>query len=278
MSDLNMFSLAVETYQRLLPELKQRVARATVPIQVQTPADNAPTVADLVELIQPTPPQTGMLGQCEDGAPFLLDLSGQETGSILLVGDPDSGKDHHLQTVVDSTIRLNAPHEVQVAVLTRNVDAWKPIAGMPGYSSHFSGIFAWYEQGAADLVHQLASLAEDRSSSRRSGATVLLVIDDLSGVFDADFETQNGLHWLLVDGPFSHIRPIASLDASLCSVNPFWVDTFRTFLIGKIEKGSALEEMGFSPEPDAMSLIPGLEYCAFMGQEWMKYRVPALNF
>ncbi len=278
MNDNNMISPAVDTYQRLFPELKQRVAGRTAPVQVQIQDEVASVVTELIEMIQPLPPQSTLLGVCEDGAPFLLDLAGQETGALLITGDSGCGITRHLQATVAATILLNAPHEVQIAVLTRDPEKWKPLANMPGGRRHFSGIYAWYEQGAIDLIDQLINLADDRSSDRRTGATVLLVIDDLSGVFNAGFEAQNGLHRLLVDGPFSHIRPIASLDAQLCTPNPFWVDAFRTFLIGKVASGDTFKDLGFSLDPGALDLVDGLEFSAFTGQEWMKYRVPTLDF
>ena len=277
MSDANLLSLAIETYQRLLPELKQKTADNPIDATDQVLATNIPTVAELVELVQPLPGQSCLLGLCDDGAPFLFDLANRETGSLLLVGDAGAGKTHHLQTIVDSAVRLNAPHEVQIAVLTRDSDEWKALMKSPGYARYISGVYSWYEQGAINLIDQLVRLGENRNSGRHSGATVLLILDDLAGVFDASFETQNGLHWLLVDGPFSGIRPIASLDARLCPENPFWMDAFRTFLIGKVAASDSINSLGFSPEPETGSLVPGLEFCAFMGQQWMTYHVPTMD-
>ncbi len=122
----------------------------------------------------------------------------------------------------------------------------KSLQKVPGYEKYFIEITAWYEQGANDLVNDLVSLGENRSSGRHPGATVLVILDDLPGVFNSDFEIQNGLHWLLENGAFSLIRPVASMDAQFSPANPFWIDAFRTFLVGKIASNSLAQSLGLT--------------------------------
>lgn len=274
MSDANMLTLAVETYQRLLPELKNMLVRRNQRIPDQVQEIQTPTLAEILQAVQPIPPQTCVVGLCEDNLPFLLDLTGSDTGSLLVTGDPSCGKTEHLKVLAESAIGLNSPHEVQIAVLTNDPDAWAGLRETPGYDRYFIGIFAWYEQGAGDLVNTLVSLGEDRSSGRHPGATVLLLVDHLPGVFEADFEIQNGLHWLLEYGSYSHIRPVASMDAQLCPSNPFWVDTFRTFLIGRIASDSLAQSLGLSGVMSTQNLISNHEFSAFTGQTWTRYRLP----
>jgi len=84
------------------------------------------------------------------------------------------------------------------------------------------------------------------------------------------------LHWLLEYGAQTHIRSIASLDASQCVKNPFWIDAFRTFLVGRIESPSLADNLGYSQ--DLMeSLSPGLDFIAYTGQTWLKYCLPTLS-
>jgi hypothetical protein len=235
------------------------------------------TVSGIIERMESLPAKTCLLGQCSDDAPFLFDLSNPETGSLLLVGDPGCGKTHHLQAVVESVIYLNAPHEVQVAVLTGDTTQWRVLVENPGHARYLMGVYSWYDQAAATLIEQLVHLGENRSNGRLNGPTVLLILDDLAGIFDATLETQNWLRWLLVDGPFTGIRPVGSLDSRMCADNPFWVDTFRTFLIGNVAVNDAIHGLGFNPEPEGTNLEAGLEFSAFTGQEWMTYRLPALD-
>jgi hypothetical protein len=274
MSDANMLTLAVQTYQRLLPELKNMIVRGNHQNPDQVLEIQTPTLGEVLQAVQPIPPQTCLVGLCEDNVPFLLDLTGSDTGSLLVTGDPSCGKTQHLKVIAESAICLNSPHEVQIAVITNDPDEWANLRETPGYARYFIGIFAWYEQGASDLVNQLVSLGEDRSSGRHPGATVLLLVDDLPGVFDADFEIQNGLHWLLEYGPCCHIRPVASMDAQLCPTNPFWVDTFRTFLVGRITSDSLAQSLGLCGVISTKELISNHEFSAFTGQAWTRYRLP----
>ena len=273
MTDANMLTLAIETYQRLLPELKHRIGINSHPDPVESVQIDLPSLSNLIEMVQPAPPKSCLVGMCEDGIPFMLDLTGSETGSILVTGDSGCGKTHQLQVMAESAMRMNLPHEVQICVLTGNPDEWEGYLRSHDDSRYIIGIYAWYEQGANDLINHLVALGESRSSGRHPGATVLFLIDDLTGVFEADFEIQNGLHWLLEYGPACGIRPIASIKAEHCPTNSFWVDAFRTFLVGRIESDSlavslGLEE-GYSPKH-----LSNLEFSAFTGQEWTKFRLP----
>ena len=276
MTNTNMLTLAIETYQRLMPEIKAKASLVSTSPATKELQIRVPGIQELLESIQPLPPQTCLVGLCEDGIPFLLDLARSETGALLVTGDPDCDRLAHLQVMVESLIQLNSPHEAQVAVLTGDLDRWSSFSGQPGFSSHLMGMHAWYEQGAADLINRLVALGVDRSQGRKRGPTILLVIDDLQGAFDTDFEMQNGLHWLLENGASNHIRTVASLDAPLCGKNPFWIDTIRTFLVGKTSTLSLVENLGCSPDLVA-NLIPGFEYLAYTGQAWLKYRLPAVS-
>jgi hypothetical protein len=276
MTESNLLSLAIETSKRLVPEFKAKAGLVSASpanrnIQIQVPG-----VQELLETIQPLPPQTCLVGLCEDGIPFLLDLAKSETGALLVTSDPDCDRLPHLQVMVESLILLNSPHEAQVAVLTSDLDRWSNFSHQPDFSSHIMGIHAWYEQGAADMISRLVTLGVDRSQGRKRGPTIFLVIDDLQGAFDTDFEMQNGLHWLLENGTPNHIRTLSSLDAPLFEKNPFWTDTCRTFLVGKINTSALAENLGYSKDLVA-NLIPGFEYLAYTGEAWLKYRMPALD-
>jgi hypothetical protein len=270
----NMLAQAVDAYQRLFPQTNNMAAGGAVPSIDQAQEVLTPTLSEMIAGVQPIPPKTCIVGLCSDHVPFLLDLTRAETGSLLVTSDPACGKTEHLRALAESAIRLNSPHEVQIAVITNDPDEWADLRDTPGYSRYFVGVYAWYEQGASDLVNYLVSLGEDRASGRHPGATVLLLVDDLSGVFTADFEIQNGMHWLLEYGPYSQIRPVASMDAQLCPPNPFWVDTFRTFLVGRIASDSLAESLGLSGVMSTKDLVPYAEFSAFTGETWTKYRLP----
>jgi len=277
MSDANMLTLALETYQRLFPEMKHKLFDDPTAIIQPRQAEPSPTLQEIIEAVRPVPPQTCVVGICEDHVPFLLDMSQPETGALLVTGDPAAGKTAHLRILVESVMALNSPHEVKIGVLSNQPDQWRDLAEDSQYMRYFTGVHAWYEPGAAELITRLVGLGEDRATGRHLGATMLLIVDDLQNAFKADFEVQNGLHWLLEYGVFSQIRPVASLDAGLCPGNEFWIDAFRTFLIGKISDDSLAEALGLSGLFSTRDLIPNHEFRAFTGKAWTKYCLPQVG-
>jgi hypothetical protein len=277
MSDANLLSLALQSYQHLFPEVGKKTEKNPLFSFPKVKTHRVPTLGEVIAKIHPLPPQSSVLGVCEDGIPFLLDLAGRETGSLLVTGDPDSEKTRQLQVIVESALRLNSPHEVQIAVLTRDPDEWLPFQKSPLFRRYFLGIHAWYEEDASNLVRRLVSLCEDRGNGRHPGANILLVMDGLENAFGADFEIQDGLHRLLDYGPSLKIRSFASLDAQYCSENPFWLNMFHTFLVGKISSEKTASELGFSYTPRSDAFLDNSEFNAFTGEDWLKYSLPVLE-
>lgn len=274
MSTANVFSMALESYQRLFPEIGRKIIHLPQHSPETIAPVRAPSLDETLSSIYPLPPHSCLLGLCADGIPFLLDLRSKETGSLLVTGDPDSEKTRQLQVIVESAIRSSSPHELQVAVLTRNPEVWSAFRNVSNYSRYFYGLQGWYEQEASELIRRLVALGEDRSNGRQRGATILLVIDDLTGVLEADFEYQDGLHQLLELGPAVQIRPVASLDSQACVQYPFWLNAFHTFLIGKITLSSKDLDLGFSFPVDEKSDMGKADFHAYTGESWMKYTLP----
>jgi hypothetical protein len=77
-----------------------------------------PSLAGLIRKIGPQPPYSALVGLCEDGLPFLLDLSDPVPGAVLIAGDPSSGKTRLLQSLLASVGVFSGPQELSYTLIT----------------------------------------------------------------------------------------------------------------------------------------------------------------
>ena len=275
MNGTNLFNLAFETYTRLLPELREK-------LRFENPSGemrelNLPQLSDILDRYFPLPYQTILVGGCQDGLPFLLDLAQPENGALLVTGDPACGKTRQLQVMVESAIQLYTPRQVQVAAITSWVGDWEGLFAGTDRSRYCQAITTWYDRDSTELLLNLTSLAEDRRYGRRRGAQVLLVIDDLSKIVNLDYEVQVSLHWLLEYGPQSGIWPIVGLEASQSQEMKYWVDTFRTRLLGHIDSPTLANDLAIFEGNRCAQLTASKEFTVWMGNDWIIYNVPVLE-
>ena len=277
MNGTNLFSLALETYNRLLPELREKIKTEVQPQWMSRSNINLALLSDVLERYQPLPFQTILIGDCQDGLPFLLDLNQPANGSLLVTGDPACGKTRQLQVMVESALQLYTPRQVQVAAITSRKADWESILETQERLRYCHALTPWYDREVTDLVMNLASLAEDRRNGRRRGAQVLLVIDDLSKIMDMDYEVQVNLHWLIESGPQSGIWPLVSLEASQSQEMKYWVDAFRTRLLGHIDSPTLSNDLAIYEGNRCSQLSPSTEFTVWMGNEWIIYDLPVLG-
>jgi hypothetical protein len=277
MNSTNLMTLAVDTYNRLLPELRQKNMQKKVFEKHASAILDAPAIAQVLDQNQPFPYQTVLIGDCQDGLPFLLDLNQPENGPVLVTGDAETGKTRQLQVMVESALRLYNPRQVQVAVITRWPGDWEDILIGTARRKFCQTLTNLYDRQFTDLVMELTGLAEDRRNGRRRGAQVLLVIDDLVGINDLDYEVQVNLHWLFEYGPQSGIWPLVSLEASRTQDMLYWIDVFRTRLLGRIDSITLAGDLAIYPGNRCTQLVPSLEFTAWMGSDWITYNLPVLG-
>lgn len=255
-----------------------QVPRAWSPQVVPTPVlREAQSTGAVLRQIHPTPQSALLVGLRTNGHPYLLDLTRPSSGPVLVVGDPASGKTRQLQVMVDSALRMSLPHEIQVVVVSGRPAEWDGLFTSPSRSRHLLSLYGWYDPAAGDSFALLAQLAEDRRNGQKVGATVLLVLDDLSGVQVMDFEAQASLHSLLQEGPQASIWPLASLDTQQAALTPFWLDQFHTRLLSRIAEEGLADELSVYPNAPVSRLAPGAELCVHSEQGWATYRLPALG-
>jgi hypothetical protein len=231
-------------------------------------------VATLLDAIQPVPSRSILLGRCTDGLPFLMELGDPTLGAILIGCEAGHGKTHQLQVIAESAMRIQSPRHLQIAVLSLNPDEWSSSReGAAG--KYLRGLAAWYDPQAEELIAELVALAEARREGERLGADVLLMLDDLNAAEDLSWEAQVNLRWLLEYGAQSGVWPVATLNAALASELRYWVDTFRTRILGRVNDPELAAVLANREDADAAGLLPAT-FKIWTGTTWLKYTLPLL--
>ena len=234
------------------------------------------TTGQMLTGMDPLPSGSVLLGRCQDGLPLLMALTDPEIGAILISGDAGSGKTHHIQVMVDSAIRTHRPEDLQVMVLTHQPDEWDLLFESERSRGYFKSCHAWYDHRAEEVLQSLFDLAKRRLDVHDSGGLILLVLDDFNFVESLDYQAQFQLHWLLTYGVQSNIWPIAAINAGQASRYRFWIETFRTRIIGRIRSDAYLNHTLFKDEIGMKTLEPAT-FRVRSGRDWTTYQIPLLG-
>lgn len=169
-----------------------------------------PSLASILDSFGVFPPYSAVIGLCTDGLPFMLDLGNPKSGSILAVGEPNSGKTQVLRTILLSASLLNHPEDLNIFIISNKAGLYADIMDFP----HCEAAVNSFERAAGELVIELASISEQRRNGRERGAKMILFIDDflsLNGLL-RDYSVYLNLKSLITRGPSSGIWPVIAID------------------------------------------------------------------
>lgn len=273
---INTYVETGQLHQNLVTRSITRVRPRYLPLARRRPWQGSTTVGSLLRTTQPGLSRSLLLGQCDDGCPFLVELGDPEMGAILVSCNKGCGKTHQLQVMVDSAVRLNTPSSLQFGVLTFKPGEWQTWQSEPQRMKHLQGIYAWYDPWAEGLIQTLVDLAEARRDEQCSSADVLLILDDLNFIEELSYEAQVNLYWLLEYGAHSGVWLIAGVNAHQAADFRYWIDTFRTRVIGRVTSEESTEILALRSNPEAAGLEPGM-FSAWAGTDWRTYRLPLLG-
>jgi hypothetical protein len=274
MSVSNLLMNARRTYQRLFPE--QFLQRQRKP---SSRTQNGYSHGDLT-LIENSyghdlllPSRTILLGQCKDGLPFLMKLGDPDIGAILIGCEDDGSRTHQLQVMVGSAMRTHFPHDLQIAILTNNPADWDSLRESSGQKKYLHCVRAWKDELAGQTIRQITDLAEARRLGQRKGTDVLFLLDDFDAVEELSYEAQVDLHWLLEYGSQSGVWLVGTINADLADGFRYWISTFRTRIVGRVEQAEDAEIMAMRSGSQASHLNKGA-FRVWTGGSWLTYELP----
>lgn len=243
-----------------IDELKGKPGYQNAPIELQR----------ALERVGVFSPYSLLLGKCDDDLPLLLELSNPAPGSILISGDPGSGKSRLAQAIIESGTLLNEAENFHFYVIAAAPAKYTSLIHQPG----FQQLLEVNDEQALRQIKQLAELIQRRQRTGPSDPVIVLVIDDLAALSDhLDYEHTRYLQQLVKHGPRSWIWPIAIVPPDQQGkVHEKILDGFRTRLIGKVSStilASSLTGDDYSPVTDLES---GSQFCVPVKDDWILFR------
>lgn len=232
----------------------------------------APVLEAVLEQTGELAPFSALLGLCEDGLPCLLDLTNPAPGSLLVVGDAQSGKTHLIQSLLASVTRLNTAEQVSYHLVVRNPLEFQSQA----LARHCRDILP---SGDPQIPGLLLDLSREVQARRRNGVqkaaerpAVMLCIDDLAGMLQGlDADGVARLHWLAKHGPRSRVWIIASLSSENApDLNPRLLDAFRTHLVCGITNRRLAKYLCGDTRLNTRDVDFGNQFFVPYGDRWLR--------
>ena len=233
------------------------------PVPVSLPV----TLEQLLAQSGKLPSHSVVLGVCDDGLPFLLDLTNPAPGALLICGDLGTGKKALVQSILNSAARLNAPAQFELSIIAEDIDSFMHLAKV----EHCQEIFSSDEDVTGELIGELAGVAEARRRNRPEDPAILLVIDDLASCLEhLDQQAFSRLYWLIRHGPRSRVWTIATLPMERArAIEPRFLSAFRTRLFGKTTDRKLAALLSDDGELLTGELKKGQFYIPY-GGEWLR--------
>ncbi len=260
MNRSNIYSLALEALAELAPEIN--AAGADVGLVL-------PTLAEALADFSPLPREALFFGIAEDGLPVLLNLHDPLPGPLLVCADAGAGKTAFLQVVAKAIAEMHDADDVQFGVVTGYPEEWKDF----DRSAHCAGIFPAYHKSAMEFILSLGEWAH----ANKSRQAVVLLLDDLSRIEEADAEARDTLRWLLLRGPARHVWPIVSLNPIRSGEFLPWLELFRTRIFGRVKEAGLAEIAARSARGELESLAAGAQFAMLEGSQWLRFWIPRLD-
>jgi hypothetical protein len=206
---------------------------------------------------------------CDDGLPFLLDLTNPAPGSILIGGDGDSGKTSLLRAILASAVYLNPPGQVGYYLVGERFEQFAPLEE----GNHCQGRLKTGGMAVETTIDKLAMIAEARHRERPRDPALILAIDDLATLVDSlDDQAFTRLYWLIKHGPRAYIWTFATLPAeNVERIHPRLLSAFRTRLVGHTIQRRLAQMLAGDENMDAKTLERGFQFCVPYGDAWLRF-------
>lgn len=271
----NSFSMAIQAFQELVPEIdgrKKKLFRNSSTLTM-APDSRLPSALTLEELITQNPllpNDTLLLGMANDGLPILLNLNKPTPGPVIVVGDSGVGKTSLMQTMVQATELIQEASDIQFGVVSNDPDEWRFQDTLPGSI----GIWPANHSSAHEFIQRITDWAKQPDHGRQ---LIILFLDDLASIINTHYEVQENIKWLLLNGSKNQVWIVASLNVVQAIRMRVWLDLFNTHIFGYIQQPSLARALAKDSLSDFESLVPGLEFDIKQQGEWLRFWLPAIK-
>jgi hypothetical protein len=225
-------------------------------------------VANLLSRLGCLPPYRVLAGVEEDGRPLLLNLSDPARLPVLIAAEPGSGKTRLLHALVESALRLHSSADLRAVVLSAYLPEWTDLA--QAFPAHLTSLVGTDRPSAGRIILELSALMERRLNGDRSGPALVVAIDDFTPLLTAGFDVQVQLRSLFDQGPQARIWPLVTIDSGQALNLHYWIDPFRTRILGKMEAAQAAQALAIYPE-----LALRGQFCVWNGARWVQFWAPS---
>lgn len=233
-----------------------------------------PSLETILDRCGSLPPYSVILGMCEDGLPFVLDLANPAPGALIAVGDTGSGKTRLLKAILASAIYLNSGEQVAFNLILQDLDKYASLTQVDQCQQ-----VVLTDEGSserlAELIEELAMVTEARRRSGPFEPAILLGIDDLARCVQMlDDQAFARLYWLVKHGHRSRVWTVAAVSSENSEViDPRLLDAFRTHLVGFIEDPDLRSYLSGDGDMLPCSVEGRTQFCVPYGEEWFFFWV-----
>lgn len=216
---------------------------------------------------QPRLPESSMIaGIGKDGLPYIINFRYPVPGSILILGDANSGKSQLLKAMFASAVALNPPEQLRLTLFVEKPQEYMSLF----HSPHCASLCSTNGQRMEKIVKQLYEEGMARRKRRGQNAVWLLGLDDLAAsLAHLEIEAQRHLYWLIKHGAKYHIWTVATLSTSrLKEVRLEFINAFRTRLYRNISARDIAKQINAPPPALMQKLRQGMQFALPYGEGW----------
>ena len=250
---------------------RKPLTTALPPTDLVTRLNISTSLQDFVDRAPAFAPYSMILGQCEDQLPLIMTLDNPAPGSIMIAGDPNSGKQRLVNAILKSAVLLNTPDRIQIYIITNNPEKF---AELP-QTKYCQVIHNQREYEVQKCIKTLSDLVDKRWQRGFDAPIIILAIDDLA-LFTERLDRTGvaQLFKLFRHGPRYRIWTLATLTATRYSIsNMKLLSAFRTRLVGKFASLHLATQVTGDADSPAVFLESGSQFCVAVGNEWLKFSI-----
>jgi hypothetical protein len=242
-----------------------------------------PTLQTIIAQTKPLPPYSVLIGACDDGYHFFFDLDDPNPGSLLITGEPHTGKSILLRSIMESASLLNPPNQVRFSLVATRPHEWQDASVFPNLDL----IAAPYQRESNTLVMKFSEIAKQRRSGRLRGPALILFIENLARFLERiDRDVELFLGWLIREGPKSKVWTVVTLDIfESPKINKKLLSSFGTKMISMTSLIYTLPPPNGGPDSSPnlsnahgqVSISDPMFKVYLRDEGWIRFSVPRLE-